>query len=180
VLIPWNFGTQVKSIHYSLLQLNTACKLPTLAPINLRHESTENMSRGLYPLLWRHRLRGSVFTQELLRNGLHNRVVLPLLGADGIENTASCIVACWTVFTELLPGNVLIKFVNSRAATYSEHIRINRKSGAGRTGELHSKVAGNVLHGLSSIPGRGGYSPYLQILVRRFSVKLKFTSRGTK
>jgi hypothetical protein len=27
------------------------------------------------------------------------------------ENTASCIVACWTVFTELLPGNALIKFV---------------------------------------------------------------------
>jgi hypothetical protein len=28
-----------------------------------------------------------------------------------IENTASSIVACWTVFTELLPGNVLIKSV---------------------------------------------------------------------
>jgi hypothetical protein len=27
------------------------------------------------------------------------------------ENTASSIVACWTVFTELLPGNELIKSV---------------------------------------------------------------------
>jgi hypothetical protein len=28
-----------------------------------------------------------------------------------MENTASCIVACWTVFTELLSGNALIKSV---------------------------------------------------------------------
>jgi hypothetical protein len=28
-----------------------------------------------------------------------------------MENTASSIVACWTVFAELLPGNALIKFV---------------------------------------------------------------------
>jgi hypothetical protein len=27
------------------------------------------------------------------------------------ENTASSIVACWTLFTELLPGNTLIKSV---------------------------------------------------------------------
>jgi hypothetical protein len=27
------------------------------------------------------------------------------------ENTASSIVACWAVFTELLPGNALIKSV---------------------------------------------------------------------
>jgi hypothetical protein len=32
-------------------------------------------------------------------------------GADDIENTASSIVAFWTVFTELLPGNTLIKSV---------------------------------------------------------------------
>jgi hypothetical protein len=52
-----------------------------------------------------------VFTEPLLRNGLHNPVVPPLLGADYIENTAASIVACWTVFTELLPGNTLIKSV---------------------------------------------------------------------
>jgi hypothetical protein len=28
-----------------------------------------------------------------------------------LENTASSIVACWTVFTELFPGNALIKSV---------------------------------------------------------------------
>jgi hypothetical protein len=42
-----------------------------------------------------------VFTEPLLRNGLHNPVVPPLLGTDNIENTAS------SVFTELLPGNAL-------------------------------------------------------------------------
>jgi hypothetical protein len=52
-----------------------------------------------------------VFIEPLLRNGLHNTVVPPLLGEDDIENTASSIVACWTVFTELLPGNALIKSV---------------------------------------------------------------------
>jgi hypothetical protein len=31
---------------------------------------------------WRHRLRGSVFTEPLLRNGLHNIVVPALLGAQ--------------------------------------------------------------------------------------------------
>jgi hypothetical protein len=52
-----------------------------------------------------------VFTEPLLSNGLHNPVVPPLLSAGDIENTASSIVACCTVFTELLPGNSLIKSV---------------------------------------------------------------------
>jgi hypothetical protein len=52
-----------------------------------------------------------VFTELLLRNGLHNPVVPPLLGADDKENTASSIVVCWTMFTELLPDNALIKSV---------------------------------------------------------------------
>jgi hypothetical protein len=47
----------------------------------------------------------------LPNNGLNNPVVPPLLGADYIENTASSIVAFSTVFTELLPGNALIKSV---------------------------------------------------------------------
>jgi hypothetical protein len=38
-----------------------------------------------------------VFTEALLRNGFHNSVVPPLLGADDIGNTASSIVECWTV-----------------------------------------------------------------------------------
>jgi hypothetical protein len=52
-----------------------------------------------------------VFTKPLLRNGLQNPIVPLLLGADDIENTASTIVACWIVLTELLPCNVLIKSV---------------------------------------------------------------------
>jgi hypothetical protein len=50
-----------------------------------------------------------MFTEPLLGNGLHNTVFPLLLGADDIENTASYIVECWTVFAELLPGNALIK-----------------------------------------------------------------------
>jgi hypothetical protein len=42
---------------------------------------------------------------------LHNPVIPPLLGADYIENTASSTVACWSMFTELLPGNALMKSV---------------------------------------------------------------------
>jgi hypothetical protein len=52
-----------------------------------------------------------VFTEPLLRNTLHKPIVSLLLGADDIESTASYIVECWTVFTELLPGNALIKSV---------------------------------------------------------------------
>jgi hypothetical protein len=36
------------------------------------------------------------------------------------ENTASSIVVCWTMFTELLPGNVLIKSVT----VFIEHLQI--------------------------------------------------------
>jgi hypothetical protein len=32
-------------------------------------------------------------------------------GADDIENTASYVVAGWTVFTELLPGNAVINSI---------------------------------------------------------------------
>jgi hypothetical protein len=51
VLFPWNFGIQTKSIYYSLPQLMTARKRPSLSPTNIRCGSTENTSRGLYPLL---------------------------------------------------------------------------------------------------------------------------------
>jgi hypothetical protein len=46
-----------------------------------------------------------------VRSWLHNPVVPQLLGADDIENMSSSIVACWTMFTELLPGNALKKSV---------------------------------------------------------------------
>jgi hypothetical protein len=35
-----------------------------------------------------------------------------------IENTASSIVLCWTTFTELLPGNALIKSVTMYFPSY--------------------------------------------------------------
>jgi hypothetical protein len=51
-----------------------------------------------------------------------------VLGADDIGNTASSIVACWTVFTELLPGNALIKSVTE--GTYRLHLQHRRISQA--------------------------------------------------
>jgi hypothetical protein len=69
-------------------------------------------------------MRGNVFTEPLLGNRLHNPVVPPLLGADDIENTASSNVACWTVFTELLLGNSLIKSVTILSYSFRKDIEI--------------------------------------------------------
>lgn len=52
-----------------------------------------------------------MFTEQMLGKGFHNPFGPPLLEADDIEYTAFSIVACWTVFTELLPGNPLAKSV---------------------------------------------------------------------
>jgi hypothetical protein len=56
-----------------------------------------------------------------VRLRVHWSVTSTERGADNIENTASSIVACWTVFTELLPGKSLIKRVtiNSVAKLYN-------------------------------------------------------------
>jgi hypothetical protein len=42
---------------------------------------------------------------------MHNPFVPSLLGMNNIGNTAPSFAACWTIFTELLPGNMLIKSV---------------------------------------------------------------------
>jgi hypothetical protein len=50
----------------------------------------------------------------------------------GTENTTSFLIACWTVFTELLPGNALIKSVTiSRTmkwVKYAEYKRLIRNA----------------------------------------------------
>jgi hypothetical protein len=63
-----------------------------------------------------------VFIEPLLRNGLHNPDVPPLLCADDTENTASSIDACWTVFTDQLPGHALIKSVTVLFCLYLKAI----------------------------------------------------------
>jgi hypothetical protein len=63
-----------------------------------------------------------LFTEPLLRHGLHNPVVPPLLRADDVENTASSIVACWNVFTELLPGNACTKSVKMKTVYVRVHV----------------------------------------------------------
>jgi hypothetical protein len=73
-------------------------------------DHTENTSRGLYPLLCDVTVYAEVcIPRRCLETDCITPFVPPLLGADEIENTASSIVACWTLFTELLPGNALIK-----------------------------------------------------------------------
>jgi hypothetical protein len=47
LLFPWNFGTQVRSTYYSILQLTTARKRPLLSPTNLGAD-LQKTSRGLY------------------------------------------------------------------------------------------------------------------------------------
>jgi hypothetical protein len=49
-----------------------------------------------------------VFTELLPRKGLHKLVVLLLLHADHIVNSFPYTVAYLEVFTEPLPGNVLV------------------------------------------------------------------------
>jgi hypothetical protein len=63
-------------------------------------------------------------TKPLLRSGLHNLVVPPLLGPDDIQNTVSSIAASWTVFTGLLPGNAFIKSVTILMG----HVRIPKEN----------------------------------------------------
>jgi hypothetical protein len=54
-----------------------------------------------------------------LETGCTTAFVPMLLSTDVIENLASSIVACWTVFTELLPGNALIKTATKLITTIS-------------------------------------------------------------
>jgi hypothetical protein len=53
-----------------------------------------------------------------VRLRIHWSVTSIRYGMEDMENTASYIVACWTVFTELLPGNALIKFYYSIILSY--------------------------------------------------------------
>jgi hypothetical protein len=77
--------------------------------ISFRHGSrTENTTPLFVP--------GAEHTENTVsrvRLQVHWSVTSTGRGADDIENIASSIVACWTVFTELLPGNALIKSVNN-------------------------------------------------------------------
>jgi hypothetical protein len=83
----WNLGT--KHSHSSSLRLTRDCPRTnsviafTFFTSTAQHGTLHRSHRSR-----RHRLRGSVFTEPLLRNRLHYPVVPPLLGADYIENTA--------------------------------------------------------------------------------------------
>jgi hypothetical protein len=60
-------------------------------------------------IILRHGSHRKHLSRDRLR--IHWPVTSAGRGADDIENTASSIVVCWTVFTEPLPGNTLIKSV---------------------------------------------------------------------
>jgi hypothetical protein len=80
----------------------------------------KHVTWSLSTVVWRHCLLGSVFAEPLLRNGLCNPVLPQLLDAGDIENTALSIVACWTVFTELLSRNAMIKLLQYVAVSSPE------------------------------------------------------------
>jgi hypothetical protein len=103
VLVPWDLRP-----YFTVSDLRLDSQL--LRNFCYKH-SAQTSLKTLSRLLLTWPLTRKWFTDMLLRNWLHNPVVPPLLGADDIENIVSSIVACWTVFTELLPGNALIKSV---------------------------------------------------------------------
>jgi hypothetical protein len=95
LLLPWNFGTQVKSIPI---------------PIFSRIHSARTTHRKHGPsIVARRRPHRKHVSRVRVR--VHWSVSSSGRGADDIENTASSIVACWTVITALLPLNALIKSV---------------------------------------------------------------------
>jgi hypothetical protein len=107
--------SELKILLDSLLKLTTTrnCHLTNSVTAFISLISTLHRHHGKHRLhcCWRCRLCRIVFTEPLLRNGLYNAVVPPLLETDDIKNTASSIVACWAVFKELFPGNAIIKSV---------------------------------------------------------------------
>jgi hypothetical protein len=95
-LFPWNFGLQLKSI-----------PIPVFSYILSAHTTQQKKTA---PLL----LCGADHTEDTYHVSdcqVHWTITSIGSGADDVENTVSSIVACWTVFTELLLGNALIKSV---------------------------------------------------------------------
>jgi hypothetical protein len=110
---------------------NSSCD-HTAGPLELRN-STEVIFHSrvfLYPLSTDHAQK----TQPLyrcmaettqkhvsrVRLRVHWYVSSAGRGADDVENTASSIVACWTLFTGLMSGNALIKSVTISSASSIE------------------------------------------------------------
>jgi hypothetical protein len=77
---PWNLRTQLKTpsiTHSSILGLpanDLCCPFKPLARTYIKH-----VTWSLSIVVWHHCLSGSVFTEPLTRNGLHNPVVHVLL-----------------------------------------------------------------------------------------------------
>jgi hypothetical protein len=93
LLFPWNFGTQVKSI-------------PTPVFPHTLSTQTTHRKHSHSIVAWRRPHRKHV---SCVRLQVDLSVSSTGHGVDNIENTASSTVACWTVLTELLPCNALIK-----------------------------------------------------------------------
>jgi hypothetical protein len=94
-LFPWNFGTQVKSIPI---------------PIFSHILSARTTHKKAIPSIvaWLRPQRKHV---PRIRLWVDWSVSSAGRGADDTKNTVSYIVACWTVFIELLPGKTLIKSI---------------------------------------------------------------------
>jgi hypothetical protein len=121
LLFPWNFGTQVKSIYYSLLQL----RLPA-NDLSSPHKPSERTTRkyvtwSLSTVVWRHCLGGSVFTEPLPRNGLHNPAALLLRACNTGCSSSRCLAMRWhiTINTMVPPrGTPKLRFYFTYATTF--------------------------------------------------------------
>jgi hypothetical protein len=94
LLFPWNSGTEVQSI-----------PIPIVSYTYILSARTTQRKHSLYTVAWRRPHRKHM---SRVRLRVHWPVTSTGRGAGDKENTASFIVACWTVFTELLSGNALI------------------------------------------------------------------------
>jgi hypothetical protein len=96
------FKSHVKSFQADFLYSSSTANLPWLSPTENWLVSSLNRTNSVTYIAkeWT-RITGN--TYHVIT---HRCVTSPR-----IRKTASCIVACWTVFTELLPGNALIKSV---------------------------------------------------------------------
>jgi hypothetical protein len=74
---PWSLGTRLKVCHSSSLRL-PAKDLSVVPYEPSARTYRKHVTWSISTVVWRHRLRGSVFTETLPRNGLHNFVVLLL------------------------------------------------------------------------------------------------------
>jgi hypothetical protein len=107
---PWVLGTQLKTLLDSSSLLLACSLLPLTPPAYDCLQTTfvvpykpsartyrKHVMWSLSTVVWRQRLRGSVFTKPLPRNGLHNSVVLLLRACNTGCLSSRCLAMRWHI-----------------------------------------------------------------------------------